>query len=69
MKGFVSPMKLLNYMRDNGRAKQLTEADMYYVVKFFDSDFDGKLHYPDFMQLVLPCTNNKLRSKATQRPN
>lgn len=42
---------------------------MYFLVKFFDSDLDGRLHYPDFMQMVLPCSNNKLRSKATQRPN
>jgi len=39
------------------------------VIKFFDSDMDGKLHYPDFMQIILPCANSKLRSIATQRPN
>ena len=50
-------------------AANVTEADCYYVIKFFDSDMDGKLHYPDFMQIILPCANSKLRSIATQRPN
>jgi hypothetical protein len=38
------------------------------VIKFFDSDLDGKLHYADFMQIILPCSNSKLRAAATQRP-
>lgn len=57
----------MNYLRDNGLASNVTEADCYYIVKFFDSDLDGKLHYPDFMQLILPCTNSRLRAEATQR--
>ena len=67
--GFLSSRELLNFVRDNGLANQVTEADCYYLVKFFDSDLDGKLHYPDFMQLILPCANSKLRAQATQRPN
>jgi len=47
----------------------VTEADCYYLVKFFDSDLDGRLHYPDFMQIILPCANSRLRAQATQRPN
>ena len=61
-------MELLNMIRDNN-VHDMTEADCYYLVKFFDSDEDGRLHYPDFMQMILPCDNNTLRSKATQRPN
>ena len=57
-------MELLNYLRDNN-VHDMTEADCYYLVKFFDSDEDGRLHYPDFMQMVLPCDNNSLRSSAT----
>jgi len=66
--GFITPMELLNFIRDNS-VHDMTEADCYYLVKFFDSDEDGRLHYPDFMQMILPCDNNMLRSKATQRPN
>mmetsp|Transcript_21102 Transcript_21102/g.20265 ORF Transcript_21102/g.20265 Transcript_21102/m.20265 type:complete len:133 (+) Transcript_21102:106-504(+) len=66
--GFITSMEVLNFIRDNG-VNHITEADCYYVVKFFDSDEDGKLNYPDFMQLLLPCDNTFLRAKATQRPN
>jgi Ca2+-binding EF-hand superfamily protein len=47
--GFLGPKKLLQFIRDNGLAKGVTEADCYYIVKYFDSDEDGVLHYPDFM--------------------
>jgi hypothetical protein len=36
---------------------------------FFDSDEDGKLNFPDFMQIMLPCDNPYLRAETTQRPN
>jgi Ca2+-binding EF-hand superfamily protein len=55
--GFIMPMEILNFLRDNN-VHDMTEADCYYLVKFFDSDEDGRLHYPDFMQMVLPCDNN-----------
>lgn len=48
--GFVAPLDLLNFMRDNGlSSKEATEADLYYIVKFFDADEDGKLTYPEFL--------------------
>ena len=65
--GFISPIDLVNFMRDNGNM-DINEADCYFVMKFFDSDEDGKLNYPDFLQIVLPCTNKEIRSEATQRP-
>ena len=67
--GFLTSREFLNYIRDNGLAQNVTEADCYYLVKFFDSDLDGSLHYPDFMQIILPCANSRLRAQATQRPN
>ena len=60
--GFLSPKEFLNFIRDNGLAGNVTEADCYYLVKFFDSDQDGYLHYPDFMQIILPCANSRLRA-------
>ena len=60
--GFLTSRTLLNFVRDNGLASNVTEADCYYLVKFFDSDLDGQLHYPDFMQIILPCANSKLRA-------
>jgi hypothetical protein len=57
-------MELLNFLRDN-YMHDMTEADCYYIVKFFDSDMDGRLHYPDFMTVLLPCDNHKLRAEVT----
>jgi Ca2+-binding EF-hand superfamily protein len=37
------------------------------VLKYFDSDQDGKLHFPDFIQMILPCTNSTMRAEVTQR--
>ncbi|CDW77960.1 ef hand family protein [Stylonychia lemnae] len=65
---FINSIEILNFLRDNG-IHSVTEADCYYVVKFFDSDEDGRLNYPDFMQMILPCDNPPLRAQATQRPN
>ena len=62
--GFICPVDILNFFRDNG-VTDVTEADCYFLIKFFDSDEDGKLHYPDFLQIVLPCTNPKIRAAAT----
>lgn len=60
-------MDIIFFLRENG-VTHYSEANAYYVIKFFDSDEDGKLHYPDFLQVLLPCTNAKIRSEATQRP-
>lgn len=57
-------MELLDFMRDNSYY-DTCEADCYYIVKFFDADEDGKLNYPDFMQIVLPTNNKNLRAEAT----
>lgn len=61
---FVTSVEILNFLRDNG-IHNITEADCYYLVKFFDSDEDGRLSYPDFMQMILPCDNPSLRAVAT----
>jgi hypothetical protein len=53
---------MINYIRDNGVSDGVTEADCYYLVKYFDSDEDGKLHYADYMTLLLPCSDSKLRA-------
>lgn len=59
-------MDIVNFMRDNGQM-WVTENHGYFLIKFFDSDEDGKLHYPDYLQMILPCTNAKMRSEQTQK--
>jgi hypothetical protein len=38
--GFISSLNILNFLRDNN-VYHITEADCYYIIKFFDSDEDG----------------------------
>lgn len=38
-----------------------------HLVKYFDSTLEGRLHYTDFLQIVLPCDCQYLRAQATQR--
>lgn len=60
------PLDFVIFLRENGFT-DVTEADCYYLVKFFDADEDGKLNYPEYLQIVLPCLNHKLRASTTQR--
>jgi Ca2+-binding EF-hand superfamily protein len=39
------------------------------LVKFFDSDEDGRLAFQDFIQMLLPCEENNLRNVALDRPS
>jgi hypothetical protein len=39
------------------------------MIKYFDSDNDGKLNYSDFMQIIMPCDNSVLRATIAQRQN
>ena len=41
---------------------------MYNVFQVYDKNDDGNLDYDDFLQLVLPYDNVKLRAKIAQRP-
>ena len=41
---YISSYELLNFLRDN-RVYSVTEAECYRLVKFFDSDEDGRLSF------------------------
>lgn len=45
------------------------EIDCFYLLKLFDSESSGMLSYRDFLQMILPTANSKLRQLVTQRPN
>lgn len=47
--------------RDNS-VEEATEADCYYIVKYFDSDDDGYLNFQDFLQMLMPCDDAYLRA-------
>ena len=52
--GKISSMEILKFLRDNG-VEEATEADTYYIVKYFDSNDDELLIYEDLLQLLMPC--------------
>lgn len=63
-KGFVKPMDILNFLRDNG-IHTVFEADCYYITKFFDSDEDGQLGFMDFCQMILPADSPQIKATCT----
>ena len=59
--GKISSMEILKFLRDNG-VEEATEADTYYIVKYFDSNDDELLEYDDLLQMVMPCDDQYLRA-------
>ena len=47
--------------------EEATEADTYYIVKYFDSNDDELLCYEDLLQLLMPCDDQFLRATMAQR--
>ena len=59
-------MEVLKFLRENG-VEEATEADTYYIVKYFDSNEDELLDYDDLLQILMPCDDQYLRSILAQR--
>lgn len=59
---------MFNFLRESG-IHHVAEPELFELLKFFDSDEDGLLSFQDFIQMVLPCEDNKLRSMVTARPS
>ena len=64
----ITSFEILNFLRDN-RVFTATEQECHRLVKFFDSDEDGRLSFTDFIQIVLPCEDNFLRNVTLDRPS
>ena len=64
-KGYISPKDILTYVRENDVEANMMECN--HLIKFFDSTLEGRLHYTDFLQIVLTCDQQYLRAQATQR--
>lgn len=65
-KGYVTPQELLSFMKNNG-GTSATENDLYLLVKYFDSMQSDRLILDDYIQVLLPCSNDYLRSAASSR--
>ena len=45
----------------------MDDKTAFYVLKHYDRDQDGKLSFREFLTVILPLSNQKLRSEVTQR--
>ena len=59
-------MEVLKFLRENG-VEEATEADTFYIVKYFDSNEDELLDYDDLLQILMPCDDQYLRAIMAQR--
>jgi len=64
--GRIKSVELLNFLRDH-HSLSASESELFYLVKFFDSDNDGALSFQDFLQMLLPCEDNCLRNVTLDR--
>ena len=65
---WVTSKELVDFLRDNG-VFHVSDAEAYDLVKFFDSDGNGKLSFQEFIQMLLPCEDNVLRNITIDRPS
>jgi len=63
--GRVDAHDLVDLLRKNYVQAQLSETEE--IIKEYNSSGDGALSFSDFCQMVLPATNNSLRSIAENR--
>lgn len=66
--GAITSYELNNFLRDH-HVYTISESEAFNLVKFFDSDNDNRLSFQDFLQLLLPCEDNLLRSITLDRPH
>lgn len=65
---WISSKELVNFLRDNA-VVHVSDPEAYDLVKFFDSDGNGKLSFQEFIQMLLPCEDNVLRNITIDRPS
>lgn len=64
--GLVDSRDICSFMSSLG-FNRWTDKDFDFVINYFDSSNSRKLNYNDFMQILLPCTNDFLRNEALNR--
>lgn len=64
----ITSYEILNFLRDN-RVYHSSEPECYALLKYFDTDEDGRLTYHEFQRMLLPCEDNLLRRVTLDRPS
>lgn len=62
-KDYIASHDIVAFLRHNN-VYGITESESYRLIKFFDSDEDGRLTFSDFEQIFLPCEDNFLRERT-----
>jgi Ca2+-binding EF-hand superfamily protein len=65
-KGYITPNQIFTYMKNSG-STDVTEKELEMLVKYFDSLQSDKLNLDDYVQVLLPCSNDYLRTVASNR--
>ena len=64
--GVLYSKDIVEFMASLGKGgPTLSEFEVNYLIKFFDSSFQGCLSYQDFVSIVIPCCNPDLRAAVT----
>eukprot|EP00347_Sterkiella_histriomuscorum_P002529 403367801 len=62
----INSQELKDFFLDN-REYTISESDAYNLIKFYDLDKDTRLTFQEFQQMLLPCEDNYLREKTSNR--
>ena len=65
-KGYITVHELSSFLNSTGTTDVSLES-LAFMVKYFDSMESDKLNMNDFIQILLPCANDYLRNRATNR--
>jgi hypothetical protein len=66
--GVIYSKDIVEFMASLGKGgPTLSEFEVNYLIKYFDSSFSGCLSYQDFVSICLPCCDPELRATVTQR--
>lgn len=63
----VSSHEMQAFLNESG-AVGVGLGDCAKLIRYFDGDSDGMLSYQDFLQMVLPCEDMRLRNEVQRRP-
>lgn len=61
----ITPRDLKEFLQENGT--EVSDEDVYLVVRQYSADQNGRLSYDDFLHLVLPSTNDLISKLAQNR--
>ena len=65
-KGFLVVKDIYKFIKDSGFTN-FDETNVFHFLKYFDSTYERRLYFSDFLQVILPCDDVNLRAEVSQR--